>query len=147
MSIETVVIAVGRDEGARADRFVEIGEELAECGASFVVAHVFRNQETADKAAAQLDLQDGSASDVARRLESVRRVRKGFDAAGVDYEVEGLVGDPGKKISELTGDVGANRVVVGGRQRSPTGKAVFGSTAQDILMSAQCPVTFVRRED
>lgn len=147
MSFETAVIAVGRSEGDRADRLAEIGIELAEAGAQLTVVHSFETQADANKAAEQLDLEDGATPDLVRRLDSVRRVTKALDDAGIGYTVEGFVGDPGAKVSELADRVAANRVVVGGRQRSPTGKAVFGSTAQDILMSAPCPVTFVRRDD
>ncbi|MFB6176874.1 MAG: universal stress protein, partial [Halobaculum sp.] len=136
-----------RNEGDRADRLAEIGVELAEAGADLTVVHSFETQDDANTAARQLDLEDGSTTDLVRRLDSVRRVTKALDEAGVGYTVEGFVGDPGEKVSDLAERLGANRVVVGGRQRSPTGKAVFGSTAQDILMSAPCPVTFVRRED
>jgi nucleotide-binding universal stress UspA family protein len=37
-------------------------------------------------------------------------------------------------------------LVVGGRGRSPTGKAVFGSTVETVLRRAPCPVTYVRRQ-
>ncbi|MDX1746824.1 MAG: universal stress protein, partial [Halobacteriales archaeon] len=56
----------------------------------------------------------------------------------------GAVGERGETVVEIATEVGADRIVIGGRSRSPTGKAVFGSTAQEILLSAPCPVTFVR---
>jgi len=46
----------------------------------------------------------------------------------------------------LAAEVDADLVVVSGRKRTPTGKAVFGSTAQTVLLDAPCPVTFVRVE-
>ena len=39
---------------------------------------------------------------------------------------------------------GTDMLLVGGRRRSPTGKAVFGSTAHRVMMHAPCPVLFVR---
>ena len=54
------------------------------------------------------------------------------------------VGPHGESIVDAAGDIDAGMVFVGGRKRSPTGKAVFGSTAQEVLLNAPAPVTFVR---
>jgi nucleotide-binding universal stress UspA family protein len=47
-------------------------------------------------------------------------------------------------VVALAEELDADLVIVGGRTRSPAGKAVFGSTAQEILLESPCPVTFVR---
>ncbi|MFC6787390.1 universal stress protein [Halobaculum halobium] len=147
MSIETILLTVKRDDGDRLDYMTQEAIDLAtQTGADIVVAHVFESQSDVDEALARLEGVDGTPTDVARRLGSVRRVTKAIEAAGVDFQVEGVVGDPGEAIAGLADRVGADRVFVGGRKRSPTGKAVFGSTAQQILLSAPCPVTFVREE-
>ena len=49
-------------------------------------------------------------------------------------------------LAEAGADVAADLVIVGGRRRSPTGKAVFGSTAQEVMLEAPCPVMFVRSD-
>jgi len=147
MSIESAVIAVGRDEGDRARRLAEIGVELAASGAELTVVHAFGSQEAADETAARLGYTDGSTSDLARRLDSVREVVRALEASGVSADVDGRVGDPGSVVAAVADSLAADRVVVGGRDRSPTGKAVFGSTAQDVLLSAPCPVTFVRQSE
>ena len=145
MPIETVLLAVGRDDDARLERMVEVAADLAEsAGARVVVAHAFESQEDVDRTLARLEIAEGSPDDVTRRLESVRLARDKLRDVGVDFEIRSVVGDPGRSIADLAGDVGADHVIVGGRTRSPTGKAVFGSTAQEILLSAPCPVTFVR---
>ncbi|WP_435064505.1 universal stress protein [Halobaculum sp. EA56] len=147
MSIETILLTVKRDDGERLDRLTEEAVDLASVtGARVVVAHAFETQSDVDDALDRLEGVDGTPTDVARRLEGVRRATKALEAAGVDYDVEGVVGDPGEAVAELAERVGADRVFVGGRKRSPTGKAVFGSTAQQIILSAPCPVTFVREE-
>jgi len=147
MSIETVLLTVKRDDGERLDRLTEGATELATAtGARVTVGHAFASQSDVDDALAQLEGADGTPTDVARRLEGVRRATTALQAAGVEHGVEGVVGDPGDAVAVLAERVGADRVFVGGRRRSPTGKAVFGSTAQQILLSSPCPVTFVREE-
>ena len=147
MSIETILLTVKRDDGDRLDDMVEEAIGLAsQTGAKIVVAHAFETQSDVDDALSALEGVDGTPSDVARRLGGVKRATKAIESAGIEYAVEGVVGDPGEAIAELAERVGADRVFVGGRERSPTGKAVFGSTAQQILLSAPCPVTFVREQ-
>lgn len=66
-------------------------------------------------------------------------------AADVEYSYEpvGLIGNVAPKVVEYVAEHDARYVVVGGRKRSPAGKAIFGSTPQSILLNASCPVVSV----
>ncbi|QLD88098.1 universal stress protein [Natronomonas salina] len=59
----------------------------------------------------------------------------------------GQVGDPVDSIIDVARDVEAEYIVVGGRKRSPAGKALFGSTAQSVLLESDRPVVTVIDED
>lgn len=66
------------------------------------------------------------------------------EASGVS--VQGRVGDP---VAELLAEADrrdAQYLVVGGRKRSPTGKALFGSKTQSILLNSERPVVTVLHE-
>lgn len=69
-----------------------------------------------------------------------------LDEAGVDYEILHLVrgNSPADDLLEVASDVGADLVVVGLRRRSPVGKLILGSNAQDVLLGADCPVLAVK---
>jgi nucleotide-binding universal stress UspA family protein len=47
-------------------------------------------------------------------------------------------------IVRAVDETDSDLLFVSGRRRSPTGKAVFGSTAHDLMMNAPCQVAFVR---
>lgn len=69
------------------------------------------------------------------------------EVVDVDYELVGLVGNPSEEVVDYADDVGARYIVVGGRARSPTGKALFGSVSQSILLkSDRSVVTIIERE-
>ncbi|MDJ1433646.1 universal stress protein [Halostagnicola sp. A-GB9-2] len=63
-----------------------------------------------------------------------------------DYEPVGRVGDPAEEILGYADEVGANYLVIGGRSRSPVGKALFGSVTQSVLLDADRPVVTILDE-
>jgi nucleotide-binding universal stress UspA family protein len=148
MAIETILLAVGPRDKDRIDRLTEETLDVAvPTGATVVVGHVFTSgeyDEVLDKLEFDREVSEVSPDDVAGRHATVRAIVDRLDEADVDYEIRGAVGDHADSIVELAETSDADRVIVGGRQRSPTGKAVFGSTAQTVMLEAPCPVTFVR---
>lgn len=50
------------------------------------------------------------------------------------------VGDPAEELTSYTEEADARYLVVGGRRRSPTGKALFGSVTQQVMLAASVPV-------
>ena len=66
--------------------------------------------------------------------------------SGVPHEVLQPTEDTGAGDSILAAarEVGADLIVIGLRRRSPVGKLITGSTAQQILLEAECPVLAVK---
>jgi nucleotide-binding universal stress UspA family protein len=149
MTLDRVLVAVGPSDDDRVGPLADTTTDIAgPAGASVTLAHVFTDAEYGD-ARANLGGEPGdevTPDAVARRHATIRDLADALEDAGVDYEIAGRVGSHGEQIVALADEVGADLAIVGGRQRSPTGKAVFGSTAQTVLLSAPCPVTFVRSD-
>lgn len=147
MSLENVLVAVGEDDEGRTEAIEQITADITDpAGTEVHLAHVFSREEYG-RFRDQLDYNKDSEvtpTVVAERQMNVREMTDAFSTAGVETTTYGAVGNRSEQIVSLADDIDADLVVVGGRQRSPTGKAVFGSTAQQIMLEAPCPVTFVR---
>ena len=66
------------------------------------------------------------------QIEAVREASDRLDELGVDV--------PGDEILRYAEEYDVDQICVGGRKRSPTGKALFGSVTQDVILGTHRPV-------
>ena len=80
--------------------------------------------------------------------EDLAEVRRQLEMSGVDFEVEHRVSgrDGAEDVTAAAERLGASLVVIGLRRRSATGKLIFGSSAQRILLDVACPVLGVKAD-
>jgi nucleotide-binding universal stress UspA family protein len=77
------------------------------------------------------------------RVETVAQVRDHLEELGYDVTLaEGRL-PPADGILGLAEEFAVDQIVMGSRKRSPTGKVVFGSVAQQVLLESPVPVTVV----
>jgi len=149
VALENILLAVGPGDTDRAEKLAEFVVDIAgPADTTVLLAHVF-TQDEYSAATEQLGIEsptEVTPDEVTRRHETTRSISEALEEAGINYEIRGAVGPHGEEIIRLAADENSGLAVVGGRKRSPTGKAVFGSTAQEVMLSAPCPVTFVRGE-
>ena len=147
---ETVLLAVGEADSLDVDQFAAEAIDAAKpSDATVVLLHVFTEDEY-DEARANLKIDANSEMQspdaVARHHTPTRVLANRLDESGVEYEIRGAIGARGDEIVDFAEESGAERVLISGRSRSPTRKAMFGSTAQKVLLSSPCPVTFIRAD-
>ncbi|MFB6078885.1 MAG: universal stress protein [Halarchaeum sp.] len=68
------------------------------------------------------------------QLEAIRAAEDRLDEAGVEAELAESSGSPAEEIVALADERDSDMLVLAGRRRSPTGKAVFGSTTQRVII-------------
>ena len=83
---------------------------------------------------------DNPSGASATQVTSVRRALDALDDAGIETAVVGESGDPTDAILRVADERDADAIYIGGRKRSPAGKALFGSVAQSLILSADRPV-------
>ncbi|GAD51754.1 hypothetical protein MBEHAL_0514 [Halarchaeum acidiphilum MH1-52-1] len=146
-TLDTVLVALSPEvTDETADRLLEAAMRAAgPADATVVLTYVLTGEEFLD-AAERLGHPNAGRDDADEVLadhEDVERLGATLDEAGIEYVVDGAVGTVAEEVVAAAGERDADQVFVSGRPRSPTGKAVFGSTAQDIILDSPCPVTYV----
>jgi nucleotide-binding universal stress UspA family protein len=76
----------------------------------------------------------------ASRIQSVRRAREHLEDADVEVTVREDSGDTTQDILDEAEDNDVDAIVLGGRKRSPAGKAIFGSVTQSVILNTERPV-------
>lgn len=74
------------------------------------------------------------------QVASVRRARERLDDAGIQIELEESSGEPAEAIIRLAEEEDADMICVAGRKRTPTGKVLFGSVTQAVILDTDRPV-------
>ncbi|QSW97699.1 universal stress protein [Haloterrigena alkaliphila] len=124
------------------DRFsepvVETAADLADAyGDELVVLHVMSRERFESRTDGQPEYYvDDGANDAANRA------RKIAANAGVDGDAvvpKGRVGSPADEIIDMAERLEPRYLVLGGRKRSPVGKALFGSITQSVLLEVEAP--------
>lgn len=76
----------------------------------------------------------------ASRVQSVRRASEFLTDEGVEVQVLDDSGDTTDDILSDAEEYDVDEIVLGGRKRSPAGKAIFGSVAQSVILNTDRPV-------
>jgi nucleotide-binding universal stress UspA family protein len=111
-------------------------EEASQRGARLIVINSHKGGSALDKnTAVELD-------------ESLDEVHTLLHGSGVEHEVRQLVrgSDPSDDLIAVAEEVDADLIVIGLRRRTPVGKLILGSNAQQVLLDASCPVLAVKAQ-
>lgn len=76
----------------------------------------------------------------ASRVQSVRRAQEHLEDGDVDVQVRDDSGDTTEDILNEAEGHDVDAIVLGGRKRSPAGKAIFGSVTQSVILNTDRPV-------
>jgi nucleotide-binding universal stress UspA family protein len=127
----TILVAyVARPEGQAAlDKGIEIAKRRNE---RLVVVNASPGGTKEDEA--MIDVQESE------------RVEKLLRTAGIDAEFKQFVRGKSavEEINALVESLQASVLIIGLRKRSPVGKLIMGSVAQELLLTVSCPVLAVK---
>ncbi|OVE83235.1 universal stress protein [Natronolimnobius baerhuensis] len=133
-----VVTAIDGEEGS--NRVLEEGEKLArQFDESLQIIFVYEPASHAYLTNQYMEITSDPSDEEAVTL-AEKRIDDVVSDAIDEYEAIGKVGDPAEEILKHAGGVDARYIVIGGRSRSPVGKALFGSVTQSVLLDSDCPV-------
>ncbi|MEZ5116466.1 MAG: universal stress protein [Candidatus Nanopelagicales bacterium] len=88
-------------------------------------------------------LDSETAIELDKDMEAVHNL---LHESGIEHEVRQLIRgqSPAEDLISVAEDEGAELIVIGLRRRTPVGKLIMGSNAQQVLLDANCPVLAVK---
>ncbi|WP_114579355.1 universal stress protein [Saliphagus sp. LR7] len=134
----TLVAAIDTTEKATAVLTETIG--LADdLGEDMHVLHVLTRNELVE--ILNVDVNGIDVTENARVQEHIDElIERRAPEPGMTFKAVARVGDPAAEIVRYADEVEARYVVIAGEKRSPTGKALFGSVGQSVLLQSRMPV-------
>ncbi|MFP9193595.1 universal stress protein [Natronosalvus vescus] len=129
----TVLLAVDHDEDravAQADSL--LGLDLEPAATHVRIVHVFT------------DNPEGAS---VTQIGAVRRAKERLEGTDFEVSVEGQSGEPADEILAAAEVHDADVISIAGRKRTPAGKALFGSVAQNVFLNTERPVLLCSAND
>lgn len=140
-----VILAAVGDSDRSENVLAEAATLASRFGEPLVALHVMPQDEFEERADGQPGYSIETAESNAQQ--TVVNAARDVDDRALEIEAVGRVGRPASNIVAEATDRDVRYIVVGGRKRSPAGKAVFGSVTQAVILNASRPVLTVLRED
>lgn len=141
-----VVAAVDRSEHAK--QIVKEAEKLAKrFDDELHILHILSRSEFRELQRENIERNDEAIDMESIREFAAKQAEEAAENINYPYETIGRVGDASSDVVSYAKKHKARYIVIGGRKRSPAGKAVFGSVAQSILLNAESPVVSSIRHD
>ncbi|WP_276299407.1 universal stress protein [Halorussus lipolyticus] len=78
-----------------------------------------------------------------QQVAAVRRAAELLEDEDIEVDYAESSGDAVRAVLETADDIGADLLCLAPRKRSPTGKAIFGSVTQQVILEADRPVLVV----
>jgi len=76
------------------------------------------------------------------QISSARTAHEVLESRGIDAELAETSGSPAEQILKFVRREDADAVALAGRNRTPAGKAMFGSVSQSVMLDSDVPVIF-----
>jgi nucleotide-binding universal stress UspA family protein len=141
----TVLLPIDEHEG-RARRAAEIVIDLPGEPAAKSVTLLNVSEKTKQPWLQEFESQRAEGADEPELPESTNAAHELLVEAGIDVETRLERGDVTEQIRAVAAEIDADNIVMSGRKKSPTGKVLFGSIAQSVLLDADRPVTILLNE-
>jgi nucleotide-binding universal stress UspA family protein len=93
------------------------------------------------------DFTDNPEGASAIKIRSVKRANEILTDADIEVSIEETSGKPASEILRVAEEINADLISVSGRKRTPTGKALFGSVTQSVILETERPVMVVPAEE
>lgn len=138
----TIIAAIDRSE-QRQYVVKEAAALAADLDQSLHMIHVLNRSEFVDLERTSIE-QTGHSVEHDRIAKIAEEfAQEALDMADTSGAAIGVVGNPAEEILRYAQEQDGRYLVVGGRKRTPIGKAIFGSVTQSVLLNADRPVLTV----
>ena len=128
-------ILVGYDGSATAEKALELAMEKAKIKNArlYVVTSMSKGTES-------------QLHDIQEKEKKLEDIKQRLQARGIDCDTILLIRgvDAGEDLVQFANENNIDEIFVGVKKRSRVEKMILGSTAQHVILHADCPVTTVR---